>query len=294
MGQLTFQATLGGAVNLAGPNTAATTTFTLPAADGSSGQALTTNASGTLAFANIPLASAVSGTLPIANGGTNSTATPTAGGVGYGTGTANAYTSAGTAGYFLQSNGASAPSWVTAPGGGSWIYLSTVTASNSATVDIETTINSTYQNYAIVASTIIPVNDFVHLRARQKQGGSYLTADYQWHLSFPKNDSTSYAGDCSTASGTTFYQLAYGLSEPAGGPTGGVSFVMYLPNPSNTTVRKAIFCTGVSEDAYAGVRHVTLSGTNISATTALTGIRFYMSSGNISTGTFRLYGIKNS
>jgi hypothetical protein len=51
MGQLTFQATLGGAVNLAGPNTAATTTFTLPAADGSANQFLQTNGSGTLAFA---------------------------------------------------------------------------------------------------------------------------------------------------------------------------------------------------------------------------------------------------
>jgi hypothetical protein len=50
MGQLTFQATLGGAVNLAGPNTASTTTFTLPAADGTSGQFLSTNGSGTLSF----------------------------------------------------------------------------------------------------------------------------------------------------------------------------------------------------------------------------------------------------
>ena len=52
MGQLTFQATLGGAVNLAGPNTASTTTFTLPAADGSNGQFLQTNGSGTLVFAS--------------------------------------------------------------------------------------------------------------------------------------------------------------------------------------------------------------------------------------------------
>ena len=52
MGQLTFQATLGGAVNLVGPNTASTVNFTLPSADGSSGQALTTNGSGTLSFAN--------------------------------------------------------------------------------------------------------------------------------------------------------------------------------------------------------------------------------------------------
>jgi hypothetical protein len=50
MGQLTFQATLGGAVNLVGPNTASTTSFTLPSADGTSGQALITNGSGTLSF----------------------------------------------------------------------------------------------------------------------------------------------------------------------------------------------------------------------------------------------------
>ena len=58
MGQLTFQATLGGAVNLAGPNTASTTTFTLPAADGSASQFLQTNGSGTLSFAT-PTAGAI-------------------------------------------------------------------------------------------------------------------------------------------------------------------------------------------------------------------------------------------
>lgn len=53
MGQLVFQANLGGAVNLAGPNTASTVTFTLPSADGTNGQALTTNGSGTLAFSSV-------------------------------------------------------------------------------------------------------------------------------------------------------------------------------------------------------------------------------------------------
>ena len=52
MGQLVFQATLGGAVNLIGPNTASTINFTLPSADGTSGQALATNGTGTLAFSS--------------------------------------------------------------------------------------------------------------------------------------------------------------------------------------------------------------------------------------------------
>jgi len=57
------------------------------------------------------------GTLPIAAGGTNSTATATAGGAGYGTGTAHAYTAAGTAGQILTSAGASAPVWGSLDGG---------------------------------------------------------------------------------------------------------------------------------------------------------------------------------
>lgn len=44
--------------------------------------------------------------------------TPTAGGVVYGDGTNYASTAAGTSGQLLQSNGASAPSWVSFPAGG--------------------------------------------------------------------------------------------------------------------------------------------------------------------------------
>ena len=56
-------------------------------------------------------AAGLSATLVIASGGTNGTATPTAGAVPYGTGTAYAFTAAGTAGQILQSNGALAPTW---------------------------------------------------------------------------------------------------------------------------------------------------------------------------------------
>jgi hypothetical protein len=63
----------------------------------------------------INLATDVTGTLPIANGGTNSTAAPTAGGAAYGTGTAYAVTAAGTSGQVLTSAGASAPTWSSLP-----------------------------------------------------------------------------------------------------------------------------------------------------------------------------------
>jgi len=75
-------------------------------AAGSAGQILTSGGASAPAWVTL---------LPVANGGTNSSATPTNGGVGYGTGTAHAYSSAGTSGQILQSAGAASPTWTSAP-----------------------------------------------------------------------------------------------------------------------------------------------------------------------------------
>lgn len=60
---------------------------------------------------NLDQSAAITGTLPIANGGTNSTATATAGGIAYGTGTAYAVSSAGTTGYMVVSGGTGSPTY---------------------------------------------------------------------------------------------------------------------------------------------------------------------------------------
>ena len=59
----------------------------------------------------------LSGTLNIAHGGTNTTATPTLGSVVYGTGTAQAYSAVGTTGQALLSTGSGAPVWGSVPAG---------------------------------------------------------------------------------------------------------------------------------------------------------------------------------
>ena len=81
-------------------------------------------------------------TIGISYGGTGGTASPAAGAVAYGNGTAYAFTSAGSAGEFLQSNGTSAPSWATAP-------ISPAKASGAIIVN-NTTVS---ENYTIPAGS---------------------------------------------------------------------------------------------------------------------------------------------
>lgn len=75
MGQLTFQATLGGATNLVGPNISTTNNFTLPSADGTTGQALTTNASGILSFGTLAVVAGGTGVTTSTGSGANALAT---------------------------------------------------------------------------------------------------------------------------------------------------------------------------------------------------------------------------
>jgi hypothetical protein len=78
--------------------------------------------------------------MPITVVGNN---TPTAGGIGYGDGANLAFTSAGTSGQVLQSNGSSAPTWVAA------LSLS----GNNAFTGANTFYNSTGQTFGTATST---------------------------------------------------------------------------------------------------------------------------------------------
>jgi hypothetical protein len=102
--------------------------------------------------------------IAINRGGTNGTATPTAGAVPYGTGTAYAFTAAGTSGQVLQSNGASAPTWVTPA-----VY---------ATVTDDTTTNATrYPLFAAVTTGNLTTEYVSSTRLKFNPSTGALTAN---------------------------------------------------------------------------------------------------------------------
>jgi hypothetical protein len=213
--------------------------------------------------------------------------TPTAGGVGYGDGTELAFTTVGSSGQVLQSNGASAPSWVAAPSS-AMTFISSVTANNSATADLDNDMTA-YDVYMVVADQIIttgaanPSLDF-----QLKVGGTYQTgASYAYHNSRLTAGSTSYMAAAST--GATAVPLTGSLR--ANGP---VSFVLYLYKPSNATTKKFVSWQGSCFDSNPQPMYIAGGAAWNGSNSAITGIRFFTSGNNITSGTFRLYGIANS
>lgn len=227
----------------------------------------------------------VTGTIAVANGGTGSTSL-TANNVLLGNGTSAVQTVApGANGNILTSNGTTWQS--TAPaGGGAWTYLSTVTANNSATVDVENAFTG-YDLYAITVVGLRPTQD-QFLRIRFKIGGSYLSAGYYYHSQICINGNGSYLATQGSNSDSAEITGALGS-----GSSSTCNWVFYIPHPSSTSLDKKMWWHGMTQN-YSDTRMC--NGTMIvwNQQAALTGVRFYISAGNISIGTFRLYGIKNS
>jgi len=221
--------------------------------------------------------SKLTGTLPVANGGTGLTAL-------------------GTASQELRVNsGATALEYYTPTVVSSdYVLLATTTASNVASVSFDGYFSSTYDNYKVIAYDTYPsTSTNKELYVRLRRGNADVTAgNYRYasggRRSFSGGDDTTGGGSWNESFFSTIAGYGYGSS--SGDFVHGREFVIY--NPLSTSTYKMVNWFGAGYDSVNGV-NVSHTGSGILAdsTSALSGITFYMNSGNIN-GKFKLYGIK--
>ena len=219
----------------------------------------------------------------------NGSNTPTAGAVGYGDGTNLAFTSAGTTGQFLSSNGSSAPSWVGAPAS-AMTLISTLTASSSAS--LAWTGLSGYKDYFIIIDNFIPASlNPLYMYLGTGAGPTYLTSGYLLVSSYI-NPGTSAFGGTNTFSGSSS-SVMYLSGGSNIDPTYSFGFCGFgIIGNCNNSVSSTINIQGggMQSSTYP----VSLQSTGIqTSTTAKTAIKLAFGSVNITSGTASLYGISS-
>jgi len=280
------------------PVNLSTTSGTLPVGNGGTGATTLTgvvkgNGTSAMTAGNVNLASEVTGTLPVASGGTGATAL-TANNVLLGNGTdALQAVAPGTSGNILTSNGTTWAS-ATPAGGGAWTFLGSVSASNSSTVELSAIFSSTYDVYAVTCSNLFIATLGASLYMQFKIGGVYMTSSYSMHLHSSAQGSTAYAA----IAPASFPAQITVLSDMGNDTWDSAGFVMYFYGPANASTSKVrpVSWTGVNtKNSTAGAQMAFGAGTYTGGTVGpIEAVKFYMSTGNISSGTFRVYGIKNS
>ncbi|MDE2098064.1 MAG: hypothetical protein KGL39_12495 [Patescibacteria group bacterium] len=186
------------------------------------------------------------------------------------------------------------------PSSGSTFYLTTLTASNSASLSDTTHITSTYSTYQFVFTNIVPVTDGAQLKMQVTENAStFQTANY---VSATMVSTMNAAGAATVyndnTNGTSGYVLSgingvtFGISNSA---AYGFSGNVWLLNP-NSAWRKIVSgdVSYHSGAAAAAVAWAHPGGYYDADSNVINGVKFLMSSGNISSGTIDIYGMKLS
>lgn len=166
------------------------------------------------------------------------------------------------------------------------ILLNTLTASNSATLDDTTSLTSTYSEYEIVFENIVPATNAVAFQALYQVSGTFQTSGYK---ALCNNLNTSGAGASSETTQIPITRSSGDLSSTAS--NGGYCGTARIFNPSGTASGKLWSSTGSAFQTGTSTTGSFITSGFYNATTAVTGLRFKMSSGNITSGIIRVYGI---
>ena len=184
---------------------------------------------------------------------------------------------------------------------GSMVHIKTVTASNAATVSFvhgssSVVFDNTYPIYKFEFINMHPVSTNRIFSVGFRDGSTdydatkTTTSFRSIHTENDDTASVAYTANDDIAQGTGFQSLANGVGA---GNDESLSGEMYIFNPSSTTFVKHFIATvNFYEDANMSVQHFTSGYCNVTA--AIDAVQFKMSSGNIDSGIFKLYGIKDS
>ena len=190
----------------------------------------------------------------------------------------------GNTGKFLTTDG-SAPSWGTvAPAG--LTLLSTVTASSSSTVDIETTFNNTYDEYVLIISNLTGSSLGRQFEMRQKLSGSYRTSGYAQHYVYATSHQN--AQSVNSVYNANSIRVIGNVYNNATKPT---HMWLNISSPSAANMAKLIRWSGMYFHENERLGHMNGAGANMTTFGAMTGLRFFFDSGSVATGIFRLYGV---
>lgn len=172
--------------------------------------------------------------------------------------------------------------------GTSMVLLGTATANNSAQIDFTGLTPANYSAYKLIIDCAVPVNNAVNLLLRVSSGGTFQTSGYTWQIW--RWTTAGQAVNGQIDSGTGIALDAAGADNISNTANRGGSWVVDILCPTQGTDLHRVLYQG----QYFGSTHLGISGAGYTGTNTIDGIRLLMDSGNISTGRFFLYGIKNA
>jgi len=174
-------------------------------------------------------------------------------------------------------------------GGGQKTLLHTITASNSSSVEFDNTyITSTYRDYHITWSNVHSASDArLDFKVSDDNGSSYKTDSDHQRASFGLASDSSTISSNSNDSGTQFEVTPLNLGSDTGESTSGHLTLFNFLATDNFKQSQGHVTFTLGNQTFA---HFLLSFT-YKKTNALNAVKFVMSSGNISSGVFKIYGI---
>ena len=178
---------------------------------------------------------------------------------------------------------------------GSLTLLSTQTASASATISFTSGIDDTYDEYVFKFINIHPATNDVTFQVNFRDGGTDYDAvktTTNFFAAHYENDSGTgfaYRTGNDVAQGTGVAQLA--PASIGNGNDESVSGSMTLFNPSSTTFVKHFISVCNAYNA-SDLSNQEFCAGYCNVTTAIDGVQFSFSSGNIDSGVIKLYGVK--